>query len=260
MFTDKKTIKKRYPNKLLYNKEIRSYEVDGYTLEGVTSWIEKYKKPFDRFVISNAVSKANKTKGLNESTPEKVMHIWDLKWKLSEVKGRALHLFAELYELIPTECYAETPNEKAVISYLNFVKDKYTLIGTEVRLYSKLYGLMGIADRIVEDKSDGKWIIQDWKSTKDIDKNNGNMLDDFKDYKQNKRVETAIQLFVYGQMDMYESKKDNYVKFPKDKIKSFQMIKILGDSFSIIELTDNDIKIDIVKQALEKRADYSRII
>ena len=147
---------------LEFNEEYHSYTKDGIPLTPVTNYIKTYVRPFDRLNIAKHTAKK---RGISI---EEVLAEWDKKRDDSCTLGNQIHKFAETYEKgnIPS-----IPQEEAVIKFFADLPDFILPVFSEFKIYSVFYKLAGTMDKLLYNSLTKNFIIVDYKTNGDIEKN-----------------------------------------------------------------------------------------
>lgn len=244
---------------VIYDEQLHKYTIEGVELKAVTSYIkERFIRPFEPLNAAIGVYTAHKNKNEFGLRPEKQVRYWNLNAKRSANRGTAIHNFAEMYDMdsstFPVDNY-----EKAVIKCIQEIKDKgYELIGNEIQVYSKAHKLAGTIDRLLRNKATGKYVIMDWKTSFDIDKCRYKMLNEFKDYKDAKRVQYEIQLLIYKELIQYSIMQDIPL-IKKEDIEDLWIVLLDNNCDYSIECVRNEIDVP-VQIALNNICDYNELI
>lgn len=149
---------------LQFNEAEHRYNVNGLELHSVTKTIEhKFCKEFDLETISaNYAKKHNRTQ-------EDVKKEWKEINEEACERGNTVHNFAEDYLNGKIEKLSE-PQQIAALEWINNLPPHYIFVCAELRMYLIELGLAGTADLIYVNAKNGRIIIADWKTNKDIDK------------------------------------------------------------------------------------------
>jgi hypothetical protein len=105
-------------------------------------------------------------------TADEIKAKWSNSGKDASEAGTAMHLAIEMHHngaehLIPEEI-KETPEWKYFLNYWNDFGHELEPYRTEWEVFSEPHKLAGSIDMIYRRKSDGKFIIYDWKRSKEI--------------------------------------------------------------------------------------------
>lgn len=149
-------------NDITFLEEEHTYFSGEVPLIPVTNYIKSYVKPFDR--MGNAKRVAAK-RGLPIET---ILAEWDKKRDDACDKGNGVHKFAELYtkDSVPT-----TPYEHAVAQFFKDIPDFIVPVFGEFKMYSVDYKLAGTVDKLFYNTLTNKFLVIDYKTNEDLDKN-----------------------------------------------------------------------------------------
>jgi len=160
-----KTVKNPSGQKVIFNEEAHTYEVNERTLISVTTFIEQFF-PFDSEKISKKYAKKN---NLNQAD---VL----AQWKEKSDLGHIVHLYAE--KLFKEETLPGSVNPK-VQKYFKMVNKtvikllkRFDFIDAEMIIFSESLGMAGTIDLLMRDRANGDIVIFDWKTNKEIKKEN----------------------------------------------------------------------------------------
>lgn len=245
-------------NKIMLSSDKGKYIIDGIGLERVTNWIHNYISEFDAYGAAIGAKRKANINGEDCLNPNKKVHYWNLNKERSMAYGTAVHLFSEMYDMDESTVPIFV-KEYAIKKFIDDTKDRYFLIGNELKCFSKKYKLAGTIDRLLKDKETGKYIIMDWKTTFDIDKDYGKkMKEPFKQYKNSYRNHYELQLIVYKNLEHIEI--NGYIMdISADDIQEMWLVILKDDGTYVVEIVRN-IDENIVIQELEKRCDYGEAI
>lgn len=183
--------------KFKFDEASHTYTLDGKTVYGVTSFLNRFVKPFD----SDYWSKKKAEEG--GITQAEILAQWDAKRDRSCDLGHAVHNWIEdFYEKGKTEltkdAEANERVEKFKLIYESRLKQLES-IGSEIRVFSKKYGIAGTIDKLYI--WEGSVIIGDWKTNKAIKTDKdfcfGKLLYPFEKYKENELNKYSLQLSMY---------------------------------------------------------------
>jgi hypothetical protein len=262
MAQTKKIINKHKPiqeNKVTLDLDAKHYTIDGIQLRRVTDWIKSFEKPFDPMSSAIGIRRSANDKGESSLLPNEQVHYWNLKSNRAKSRGTAIHNFAEMYDIdaehsIPVDGY-----EEAVKQYIEDNKYNYRVIGNEVRVYSKKHRLGGTIDRLVQHIYTGKYAIEDWKTSEDIDKSYNKMKEPLKKYPQCKRCSYEIQLTTYKHLGNIELHDGRTLKLKPEDFEGVRLIMVDRYGKYTIEQPKIIQENDII-ELLEKEIDYTLTI
>lgn len=246
---------KEVKQRVVLDEVNRCYVADGVKLKRVTEWLEQFKRPFDSFNVAIGMRRAANIKGEKSLTPVEQVKYWNLQGKRAVNYGTAVHTFAEMYDMDNTTLPISR-KEKAVVSFINDTEERYELIGNELRCFNKAYGLGGTIDRLLRDKKTGKYIIMDWKTSKEIDKSYNKLNKPFNMFDQSKRNEYSIQLTTY-QLLGYIEIEEKVLKLKPDDIQEMWLVILNDNGTYTIEIVETDFR-PLLEQVLEGQKDYEQ--
>lgn len=158
----------------------------------VSGLISKHYKKFDAQGISAGFAKKH------GRTQADVLAEWDATNLESRVRGNRVHLFGELYQfdrtLVPS-CTQET----AITKFWNDMPEHIVSVGAELRMYHFEQMFAGTADILLFDRKTQTYIIADYKTNKDLNKNfrGTKMLAPFNDLLDSPLSHYTLQLSYY---------------------------------------------------------------
>lgn len=211
-----------YFTQLRFNEEQHKYTVDGKELTSVTTYVKKFIKPFDVFMMSHRVANSRKNRGLG-LTAEYFRKYWKFKGEMARSIGNITHFFAES---MPHFTEPSSPLEKAVIAfYEDIIKDKEVIEAKELMCYYK--GLSGTVDLITSD--DKGLIIRDYKTSKDLNRSYGKMLAPFNSLKDSQLNQYSLQLLLYAYI---------IEKVTGNKAYKLEIVKLSDDGYEISQINE----------------------
>jgi ATP-dependent exoDNAse (exonuclease V) beta subunit len=164
-------------NNITVEESTHTYCVLGAkNFKSVTTFIHDY---FPKFNADEAIDKMMNGKNWGPSSPyytmtkDEIKALWSKNGKESSEKGTLMHAMIENFynkQPVSDEFYQSKEGQM----FLNFVED-YSIepYRTEWKVYSKKYQLAGSIDMVFKDPNEeGKYIICDWKRSKDIKMSN----------------------------------------------------------------------------------------
>lgn len=161
-------------NNLSFEQEKHIYRLGKKILPSVSSLIKKHVTPFDELYWAEKTAKKNK------STVSDVLKLWENKRKNAAENGTKVHTYAENWwndVILEPTCNQEL----AVKSFLEdcLKNERYTLIQTEVQMYSQKYQYAGTCDLLLWDNINRIVVLFDYKTNIDLDKAYGTLLEPF---------------------------------------------------------------------------------
>ena len=178
------------------------YKVKNKLLTSTTAMIKQHTPEFNEKEVAGNVARKLQVK-TNE-----VLLEWKNKREKAAYQGTKVHLFAENYivdnELVPT-CKQEEAVKKFI--HENILSGKYTVLITELKMYSEKYGYAGTSDLLLWDNELEEIVIADYKTNYDLDKQYGYLLEPFSYTPNTPYCKYQIQLSYYQilleEIDLY---------------------------------------------------------
>lgn len=168
------------------------YKVKNKLLTSTTAMIKQHTPEFNEKEVAGNVARKLQVK-TNE-----VLLEWKNKREKAAYQGTKVHLFAENYivnnELVPT-CRQEEAVKKFI--HENILSGKYTVLITELKMYSEKYGYAGTSDLLLWDNELEEIVIADYKTNYDLDKQYGYLLEPFSYTPNTPYCKYQIQLSYY---------------------------------------------------------------
>lgn len=168
------------------------YKVKNKLLTSTTAMIKQHTPDFHEKEVAGNVARKLQVK-TNE-----VLLEWKNKREKAAQQGTRVHLFAENYivdnELVPT-CEQEEAVKKFI--HENIVSGKYTVLTTELKMYSEKYEYAGTSDLLLWDNELQEIVIADYKTNYDLDKQYGYLLEPFSYTPNTPYCKYQIQLSYY---------------------------------------------------------------
>jgi ATP-dependent exoDNAse (exonuclease V) beta subunit len=149
-----------------FDSEKHIYTIGEKRLQGVTTFIESHKNPFDAEKIAAAYVKKH---GGNVAD---LLAQWKLKADLSKEAGTKVHAIFEKYILTgDIDKSANEPKEKQAITFITnfFLKKRIIPVDCEVIVYNEKINLASQIDCVVR-TPENKYYILDWKTNSEIKK------------------------------------------------------------------------------------------
>lgn len=197
-----------------FDEPTHIYRYNGEVIFGATSFLERFKKTFDREGLS--LKKANELK----ISQQEILEIWDNKRDRACDLGHDVHTYIENYYekgLLQMEKYTKVPGDKeAQDIHKNNVNERikkfHTIyenklkqlesIGSEIRVFSKIWKIAGTIDKLFY--YEGSIIVGDWKSNGEIKTDDdyayNKLLYPFEKYKENEINKYSLQTSLYQLM------------------------------------------------------------
>lgn len=161
-----------------FNAENHAYKIAGFDACSVTEILKKYVKPFDGNYWAEKKSIELQMPALE------ILKSWELKSKLSKVKGTLVHSYLEAIFMKSSFVYPEDfivkefgfdaiqDNFNLIIpqvdKFITDITDKMYPVVTEFIIGDVDYLVCGTVDQIFYNKKSDKLEIWDWKTNKEI--------------------------------------------------------------------------------------------
>lgn len=191
--------------KFIFNESAHTYHFEGVKYDSVTTYLKKFKVPFDREYWANR--KADE-RGVDVSV---IKAEWQEKADVANALGTKVHKWIEDYW---TGLDPEMPEEDEVRSrvekFMSLKEERFgdlVPLESELKVFSKKWRLAGTVDQpfLMWDKKEEKllFLIGDWKTNKEFkdDKHPKGrfkkLLHPFADLYENSHNEYSIQISLY---------------------------------------------------------------
>lgn len=188
------------------------YFLDTFELTSVTTFIDKYRSPFESYKIANSLAnKFNEKHGIkntiNERKPDYYIQLWNANRDMACARGTMIHLYAESFPFFDE---LKLKEHAFIHNYFTDLSEDYIYVGSEIKVYSTKLKLAGTIDCILYNKYTKKLKLVDWKTNSDIyKKQSGYMLEPFQDFRNTKVNGYTLQLNFYKQcLEEMFNKKD----------------------------------------------------
>lgn len=161
-------------SKLFFQEDKHIYTVDEKILPSVSSMVKSHCETFDELYW------AKKEEQKGKESIQQVLEKWERKRNIAAANGTEVHVYAEKWwqrkDSIP-----KTNQQKAVKDFLEELTatGRYSLVNTELQMYSKKYNYAGTCDLLVWDNLEDYAIIIDYKTNEQLDKQFGFLLEPF---------------------------------------------------------------------------------
>lgn len=178
------------------------YKVKNKLLTSTTAMIKQHTPEFNEKEVAGNVARKLQVK-TNE-----VLLEWKNKREKAAYQGTKVHLFAENY-IVDNELVPSCRQEEAVKKFIheNILSGKYTVLITELKMYSEKYGYAGTSDLLLWDNKLEEIVIADYKTNYDLDKQYGYLLEPFSYTPNTPYCKYQIQLSYYQilleEIDLY---------------------------------------------------------
>lgn len=168
------------------------YKVKNKLLTSTTAMIKQHTPEFNEKEVAGNVARKLQVK-TNE-----VLLEWKNKREKAAYQGTKVHLFAENY-IVDNELVPSCRQEEAVKKFIheNILSGKYTVLITELKMYSEKYGYAGTSDLLLWDNELEEIVIADYKTNYDLDKQYGYLLEPFSYTPNTPYCKYQIQLSYY---------------------------------------------------------------
>lgn len=168
------------------------YKVKNKLLTSTTAMIKQHTPEFNEKEVAGNVARKLQVK-TNE-----VLLEWKNKREKAAYQGTKVHLFAENY-IVDNELVPSCRQEEAVKKFIheNILSGKYTVLITELKMYSEKYGYAGTSDLLLWDNKLEEIVIADYKTNYDLDKQYGYLLEPFSYTPNTPYCKYQIQLSYY---------------------------------------------------------------
>lgn len=132
--------------------------------ESVSSVIKNFCEPFQAETV--ALQMCNQDKALATG----LINQWKDTAQQACHKGTNIHLFAEQY-FYNRKTQPKTAYEVAIAKFYNWLPDYIEPVFSELQMVHQKFLFAGTADIILYNKRNNTYVIADWKTNKDLDKN-----------------------------------------------------------------------------------------
>ncbi len=191
--------------KFIFNEEAHTYHFEGIKYDSVTTFLKKFKVPFDREYWANRKAQE---RGVDISI---VKEEWQQKSNVANTLGTAVHKWIEDYWTGLNPDIPEDPEVRdRVEKFLNIKKNRFSdlvPLESELKVFSKKWRIAGTVDQpfLMYDKKTNKilFLIGDWKTNKEFKDDNHQkgkfkkLLHPFSDLYENSHNEYSIQISLY---------------------------------------------------------------
>ena len=233
-------------NNVVFTEDGHTYTIDGKPATSVTTFIGKFKKPFERdFWATKSAKKENKTL-------QEILDKWDSISLRACNKGSKFHAFAENYinnKVLPNIIYDFDIDMKAYDKieshFLKFYEDsKENLIpvSSELCVGSSQLGICGMVDQLYYSKTLESLVIFDWKTNKKMSyksKFKNNMLEPISHLPECEFTTYSLQLSLYKYIIELETKLDIkkcFIVWFNEKNDSYKLIECADYKKEIVNM------------------------
>jgi hypothetical protein len=235
-------------NNVVFTEKGHSYTVGGRPAISVTTFLKKFKEPFNTNFWADVSAKKQKV------SREEILKQWDSKRELSTNKGSKFHAFAENYinnKVINTNQYDSHIDMKAYNKIESLFKKFYAEtknhlipIRSELCVGSADLGICGTIDQLYYSVPFESLVIFDWKTNKKINHTSpyGNwMLDPISHLPDCEIVTYSLQLSLYKYIIEFETDlkiHSSYIVWFNEKNDSYKVFKGMDLETEIINMLD----------------------
>jgi ATP-dependent exoDNAse (exonuclease V) beta subunit len=161
---------------ITFDEPTHIYTIHGSS-EGIISCTKFLHEFFPHFDAKSTIRKMMKSPKWPQSkwygmTAEQIENAWSANGKEASTAGTAMHLAIEQFlndsEYAIADGVKETPEWKYFMNFWREHGDDLEPYRTEWEVWSQEHKLCGSIDMIFRRKSDGKFLIYDWKRSKEI--------------------------------------------------------------------------------------------
>ncbi len=179
-------------NNLEFEEGRHIYRVQNKVLTSTSNMIKKFVPEFKEKEIAANYAKKTGVK-VNDVLTE-----WENKRVKAATSGTRVHLFSEKY-IESQEASVTCRQEEAAKNFIDdyIVSGKFTVIATELQMYSDKYGYAGTADLLLWNNELEELVIGDYKTNQDLDKQYGYLLEPFSYTPNTPYCKYQIQLSFY---------------------------------------------------------------
>ncbi len=228
---------------ITFTESDHQYQDDaGHIYESGTTFVRRFKPPFDPDgeILKRKAAEAN-------VTPEALKKDWERKAAQSSHYGTRCHENAEYQfkgEYTKVHVRMTSLEERAFVliwDYVNYLKEHLTFVATEQIVFSTKYYLTGSIDILMADHPNRTLWILDWKTNKDIRRDNpwgGKMLKPLSHLDDCNWVHYALQLGTYERIIRDEGYLEASGMAGYQIRRALLHVPHMGDSIEFIEMPD----------------------
>lgn len=191
--------------KFIFNEPDHTYHFEGIKYDSVTTFLKRFKIPFDREYWSNRKAQER------DVDVSVIKEEWQQKADVANILGTKVHKWIEDYWTGIAPGMPEDPEVKSrVEKFLTLKEERFNdlvPLESELKVFSKKWRLAGTVDQpfLMWDKKENKllFLIGDWKTNKEFkdDKHKKGrfkkLLHPFVDLYENSHNEYSIQISLY---------------------------------------------------------------
>lgn len=173
---------------LVFEERRHLYWLDDKLIPSVSSKVKDYEYPFDEVKWLPICAKRE------GKTEHELKHEWQTINKKGCDLGHETHKFMEDYRgyQIPT-----SPQQEAGVKYIKDLEGKYIISFRELRAFSREHWYAGTMDLPLENIVTGNYVIDDYKTNKDLFKGYGYLKEPFTYLEAHPFNKYQIQLSLY---------------------------------------------------------------
>jgi len=222
-------------NNVIFTEEGHTYTLNGKPLTSVTTFIGKFKKPFQKEFW------ADKTANKEGVTRQEILDKWDSISLRACNKGSKFHAYAENYinnKILPNTIYdfdidmiAYDTIESHFLKFYEESKDNLVPVSSELCVGSEELGLCGMVDQLYYSNTLDALVIFDWKTNKKMNyksKFKNKMLEPVSHLDECEFNTYSLQLSTYKYIIEHETDlkiKDCYIVWFNEKNDTYKLIK-----------------------------------
>jgi len=235
-------------NHIVFKDSNHTYMLNGKQLTSVTTFIGKFKKPFEKEFWSY---KKAEQEGV---TQQEILDKWDSISLRACNKGSKFHAFAENYinnKVLPNIIYdfdidmkAYDKIESHFLKFYEDSKENLIPISSELCVGSSRLGICGMVDQLYYSKTLESLVIFDWKTNKKIEyksKFKNKMLEPISHLPECEFTTYSLQLSLYKYIIELETKLDIkkcFIVWFNEKNDSYKLIECADYKKEIVNMLD----------------------
>jgi hypothetical protein len=235
-------------NNVVFTENGHTYTIDGKPATSVTTFIGKFKKPFERDFW------AHRTAQKENVELQDILDKWDSISLRACNKGSKFHAFAENYinnKILPNSIYdfdidmeAYNKIESYFLDFYEESKENLIPISSELCVGSSSLGICGMVDQLYYSNTVEGLVIFDWKTNKKLNTTNrfdNWMLDPISHLPECEFTTYSLQLSLYRYIIELETNlkiKDCYIVWFNEKNDGYKLIKCDDLRKEIMDMLD----------------------
>jgi len=235
-------------NNVVFTENGHTYTIEGKPATSVTTFIGKFKKPFERDFW------AHRTAQKENVELQDILDKWDSISLRACNKGSKFHAFAENYinnKILPNSIYdfdidieAYNKIESHFLKFYEESKENLIPISSELCVGSSKLGICGMVDQLYYSNTVEGLVIFDWKTNKKLNTTNrfdNWMLDPISHLPECEFTTYSLQLSLYRYIIELETNleiKDCYIVWFNEKNDSYKLIKCDDLRKEIMDMLD----------------------